>query len=359
MAHARSAPPVDSEAKVAALVDLGRELLRQDYAWICPSPETQAMVNGRFANRRAHNLTDLFGWNREGTVDTLGQQLPAHLIEVLCDAGVLQVTDGETVRSRVRFSSFSDTLLAHSAWPAQESDAVLVGPETQRFGAFITRELQGPLAPLATAARPFTLVDLGCGSGAAGILAARLVNSVNGAAPTRVLLTDRHTRSLRFAEVNARLAHLPHFDCRHSDVLAAVSEPPMLVLANAPGLIDPQRRSQFHGDGEYGMGQALRIVDECLDRLLPGGTLLMCAVAPVVRGVDLLRKCVEPRMARASTSRRAQMRYEVLEADVPCPQMAHPALAEVDRFALVGLTVHLQAAGANYFNHPKGLVDRP
>lgn len=357
-ARVASMPPLDARAKVAALVELGRELKRQDYTWVCPSAETHAMVNGRFANRRAHNLTDLFGWNREGAIETLARQLPAQMIVMLCNAGILQVSGGDSVRSRVRFSSLADTLLAHSAWPAQESDAVLVGPETQRFGAFIARELQGPGAPSPSSTRPFTVVDLGCGSGAAGILAARLLSSTTGAAPTRVLLTDRQPRALRFAEVNARLANLAHFECRLSDLLAAVSEPPMLVLANTPGLIDAQGRTHLHGGGELGTGLALRTVDECLNRMLPGGTLLMCALAPVVRGVDVLRRSVEPRMARAGSARRAELRYEVLDPDVLGSQLAHPACIEVERLALVGITVHLSGGHGSPVTQLKGPVDR-
>ncbi|MFN3493485.1 MAG: hypothetical protein ACK40L_03150 [Hydrogenophaga sp.] len=345
--RAASMPPVDTREKVAALVALGRELKRQDYTWICPSAETHAMVNGRFANRRAHNLTDLFGWNREGSLDMLARLLPAPLIVTLCNAGILQITDGDTARSRVRFSSVADTLLAHSAWPAREIDAVIVGPETQRFAAFIARELQGPSAPVPTTTRPFTLVEVGCGSGAAGIHAARLMASSAGAAPVRVLLTDRQPRALRFAEVNARLASLPHVECRHSDLLAAVSEPPMLVLANTPGLIDAQGRTHLNGGGVLGTGLALRTVDECLDRLLPGGSLLMCALAPVVRGVDVLRRSVEARMPQPGSARRAGLRYEVLDPDVLGSQLAHPAYVEVERLALVGLTVHLPVADAS------------
>lgn len=334
----------DEATTIAALVELGRELMRQNYSWVCPSIETQTLVNGRFTNRRALGLTDLFGWNRVGTFDTLARQLPAGLIESLCEAGVLQITDGESVRSRVRFSSFADTLLVHSALPAHADQDVVVGPDTQRFGSFVARELLGPSAPSASPTRPFTLVDLGCGSGAAGILAARMWAAMAGERPTRVLLIDQNPRALRFSEVNARLANLSHFECRRSDLLGAVTEPPLLVLANPPGLINRQRRTSQHGGGELGTGPAVRIVDECLDRLLPGGTLMMCAVAPIVRGVDILLRSVEPRIMRTRAARPATLRYQVLEVDVSAHQLALPEYAEVDRLALVGLTVHVKAA---------------
>jgi len=38
--------------------------LRQSgYAFICPSPESQARVSQRLKGRRAENLVDVFGWN--------------------------------------------------------------------------------------------------------------------------------------------------------------------------------------------------------------------------------------------------------------------------------------------------------
>lgn len=329
------------EARLAALVELGRDLIRQNYAWTCPSHGTQTLVNSRFANRRAYTLVDLFGWNREGTLDTLARQLPTGLIDLLRETGVLQVPDGETVRSRVRFSSFADTLLAHPAWPDPQRDELAVGPNAHRFGAFIARELPRCAGPSGVS-RPFTLVNVGCGSGAAAILAARMLGGLSGERPMRVLLVDRNVSALRYAEVNARLADLAHFECRQSDVLNAVHEPPMLVLANPPGLVDGQGVASRSGGGELGTGLALRIVDECIDRLLPGGALLMCAVAPIARGVDVLLRSIEPRAQRVRKNRRLSLHYQVLDTDVFSSELSRPACAEVERFALVGVTLRLE-----------------
>jgi len=329
------------EARLAALIELGRELMRQNYVWTCPSHGTQTLVNSRFTNRRAFTLADLFGWNREGTLDTLSRQLPAGLIELLQETSVLQICDGECVRSRVRFSSFAGTLFAHPAWPDPQRDDLAVGPDSHRFGTFIARELPGCIPSSGLSARPFTLVNVGCGSGAAGIAAARLLGGLAGELPKRVLLVDRNASALRYAEVNARLADLAHFECRQSDVLRAVQEPPLLVLANPPGLVDGQGVASRNGGGELGTGLALRIVDECLDRLLPGGALLMCAVAPVVRGVDVLRRSIEPRAQRARRNRKVTLDYHVLETDIFSCELARPGCADVERLALVGVTLRL------------------
>lgn len=329
------------QARLAALVELGRELMRQNYAWTCPSHGTQTLVNSRFTNRRAFTLAHLFGWNREGTLDTLARQLPAGLIELLLETSVLQSSDGEFVRSRVRFSSFADSLFAHPAWPDPQRDNIAVGPDSHRFGSFIARELPNCIPSSGLSARPFTLVNVGCASGAAGILAARLLGGLAGELPKRVLLVDRNPSALRYAEVNARLADLAHFECRQSDLLSAVHEPPFLVLANPPGLIDGQGVVSRYGGGELGTGLALRIVDECLDRLLPGGALLMCAVAPIVRGVDILRRSIEPRAHWVRRNRKVSLDYQVLDTDVFSGELARPGCADVERLSMVGVTLRL------------------
>jgi SAM-dependent methyltransferase len=329
------------EARLAALVELGRELMRQNYVWTCPSQGTQTLVNSRFTNRRAFTLADLFGWNREGTLETLARQLPSGLIELLQDTSVLLISDGECVRSRVRFSSYADTLFAQPAWPDPQRDDLAVGPDSHRFGAFIARELPACIPSSGVSGRPFTMVNVGCGNGAAGIVAARLLGGLAGELPKRVLLVDRNESALRYAEVNARLADLAHFECRQSDILSAVHEPPTLVLANPPGLIDGQGVASRHGGGELGTGLALKIVDECLDQLLPGGALLMCAVAPVVRGVDVLRRSIEPRAQGIRRNRRVSLDYQVLETDVFSSELARPGCADVERLSMVGVTLRV------------------
>lgn len=335
-----------NERQILALVELGRALLDTGYEWMCPTPHTQALVNGRFVNRKAHDLRGVFGWNRPCTPDVLDALSP-DLVQSLCEAGVLQRSiDRETLRSRVRFSSFAGSLLAHSAGPTHDPEAVFFGPDTYRFGLFLERELglasARQWASRALGARPFTLVDVGCGTGAGGILAARLLeDSASGEDPHRVLFTDPNPRALRYTRCNARVAGLNHTLCVQGEGLEAVSEPIDLVLANPPYLMDAPHRGQRHGGGELGTGLTLRVVDEALQRLEPGGRLLLCAGAPVMDGVDVLWRALQPLLAHAHAERGAVHRYSLIDPDVSGAELQQPDHAEVERVAIMGLSVQL------------------
>lgn len=335
-----------NERQILALIDLGHALMDGGYDWICPSPQTQALVNGRFVNRKASSLRGVFGWSRPCEPAVLNA-LPAELVQTLCEAGVLQISlDRETIRSRVRFSSFAGTLLAHSAWPTLDTESVFFGPDTYRFGAFIERELGSASArqwaTRPAGARPFTAVDVGCGTGAGGILAARLLEDTRpDANPLRVLFTDLNPRALRYTRCNAKLAGLTDHACLAGDGLQPVNEPIDLVLANPPYLMDPQHRLYRHGGGELGTGMSVRIVEEALQRLAPGGRLLLYTGAPVVEGVDVLWRSLQPLLTHAQAGHGASYRYSLIDPDVCHTELQHPDYAEVERLALVGLSVQL------------------
>lgn len=335
---------------MAALVELGRALVAAGYDWVCPSAETLALVNGRFVNRKARDLAGVFGWNRPGEPDVLLPAIPAALLQTLVEAGVLQVSlDRETVRSRVRFSSFAGTLVAHSAWPTHDPDAVVFGPDTYRFGAFVERELGTPAAPvhphLHHHERPRTVVDLGCQSGAAGVLAARLLEhpSRSEEPAVRVLFTDPNPRALRFATANARLSGLSDFACLQTETLADAPGALDLVLAHPPFQLPPRHAGVMSAQErmcpDWGTDSALRMVESALHRLAPGGRLLLCTGAPVVRGVDQLWHRLQSLLAQAGVERHAVYRYQMLEPDVSSTLLAQPAYAEVERIAAVGLSV--------------------
>ncbi|MBA3597609.1 MAG: methyltransferase [Methylibium sp.] len=336
----RIAPPAARDAD-DALLALGRALIGTGYRWVCPTPDTQALVNARPGNERAHDLRGVFGWSRPFNASDTAV-LPAPLLALMREAGALEPVAGGGAlwRSRVRFSSFSDTLLAHSAWPTTQADAVFFGPDTYRFTALIERVLakhgRGSQTPRTA---PCTVVDLGCGSGAGGIVAARLIGHE---LPARVLFTDINPEALRLAAVNAQLAGLEHCECRHSDVLAAVDEPVDLVLANPPYLIDAKERAYRHGGGRLGTGLALRIVDESLQRLAPGGRLILYTAAPVVAGVDLLWQALQPRLTEAAASRGAVYDYAEIDPDVFGAELAQPGYGDVERLAVAGLSVQVR-----------------
>ena len=81
-------------------------------------------------------------------------------------------------------------------FPRSPPDSVFFGPDTYRFAALIQRTIDTELA----IARG-RIVDVGCGAGAGGIVAARAARG-----PSTLILSDINPTALRHAEINATLA---------------------------------------------------------------------------------------------------------------------------------------------------------
>src|SRR5262245_24352704 len=83
-----------------------------------------------------------------------------------------EALEGESGRykSKVRFATVDDLIFAHSGFFTAELDAVPFGPDAYRF----VRLLRASLADVPSGG-PLRLVDIGSGSGAGGIAAARLL----------------------------------------------------------------------------------------------------------------------------------------------------------------------------------------
>jgi release factor glutamine methyltransferase len=291
-----------------ALVKLGRALRELGYEFVTVTPETHRRVLER-DDRRARSLRDVFGWNRPFEPGAL----PEQVLSLARDAGVL-AEHGSALRARVRFSTLEGHLFVHSGFPTREADAVFFGPDTVRFAAFVRRWLR----------RTSRLVDVGCGSGAGGIVVA--------ASAERMVLADVNPAALRLARVNAALAGVTA-EVVESDVLGGVDGPIDAVIANPPYLVDAEHRLYRDGGGSLGEGLSVRIARESLARLSVGGTLLLYTGAPIVEGVDRFRRAVEP-LCRAAG---ASFHYEELDPDVFGEELARPSYAEVDRIAAVGL----------------------
>src|SRR5205085_2062674 len=185
---------------------------------------------------RARTLRDVFGWSRPFSPDFLAPPL-LPLLEAAC---ALE-RDGPLLRSTVRFSSLGPLLLAHSAFPTTAPDAVFFGPDTYRFASFL--EAQAP-------PRIGSLADVGCGTGAGGLLLASRAASVQ--------LLDVNQKALAFARANCELNGISA-RVALSDVLSAAAEPLDLVIANPPFLADDGGRAYRDGGGELGTGLSLRI----------------------------------------------------------------------------------------------------
>ncbi len=293
-----------------ALVKLGKGLRAREYAFVTPTPETHRRVNAR-PGAEARSLRDVFGWSRPFREEVL----PEGLLALLDDAGELERAPGGLLRSRVRFSSAGDLLLVHSAHPTVEEDAVFFGPDTYRFLALLGREVRGARRA----------VDVGCGTGAGGL-------SLAGRA-REIVLSDVSPRALRFARVNAAIAQV-EAECIASDVLAGVQGPVDLVVANPPYLVDEARRLYRDGGGARGIELSARIAREAMERLEPGGQLVLYTATPIVEGKDLLWEALVPAVQLAG-----QTRYEELDPDVFGEELERAAYADVERIAVVAVVL--------------------
>ena len=141
-----------------ALVELGRALKASSYEFVTVTPETHRHVLSRDA-QPGRDLRDVFGWSRAFDPGVL----PTPIRTIGERASVFMKEQSGLFRATVRFSSLGEHLLVHSAFPTLSSDSVFFGPDTYRFCSFLKRcGLPGG-----------RVVDVGCGTGAGGILASQ------------------------------------------------------------------------------------------------------------------------------------------------------------------------------------------
>ena len=288
------------------LAKLGRALRDAGYAFITPTPATHQRILAR--GGQARTLRDVFGWSRPFPP----QLLPEAQLALLEEAGALERA-GLLLRSRVRFSSLGPLLLAHSAYPTTAPDAVFFGPDTYRFASFLTARAPQRIGSLA---------DVGCGTGAGGLLLASRAASVE--------LLDVNAKALAFARANCELNEVAARVCV-SDVLSGGSEAVDLVIANPPYLADDAGRTYRDGGGALGTGLSVRIVREALDRLRTGGRLLLYTATPVIEGEHVLWPQLEPLL------RGLRHDYRELDPDVFGEELERPAYERVERIAVIGL----------------------
>ena len=216
-------------------MELLAALKARGYRWTTPTPETQRRVLDRPDRRVAADLVDIFGWSLPFAPDVLEAELLA-----LMQGGGIVVPRGNLLASTLRVSSLDDRLFFHSAYPTTAEDAVFFGPDTYRFARF-----------LAQTARPaHRLVDIGCGSGAGALVAAR----ASGA--REIVMADVNPAALRLARINATAAGVAACAAL-SDVLKEVEGSFDLAIANPPYLVDDERRVYRHGGEMLGAGLSL------------------------------------------------------------------------------------------------------
>jgi methylase of polypeptide subunit release factors len=308
----------------AALSRLLQWLDGQGYRFTTVTPATHARVLARDPQATARDLRDVFGWSRAFAPDLL----PAGLLQALRTGGLLETANDGLLRSAVRCSTLHGQLFAHSAYPTTASDAVFFGPDTFRFADLVAAELA--TQPLQPGAR---ILDVGCGSGAGGIVAARASDQ------PRLALTDINPRALEFAAANAAHAGCAA-ELAQGDLFAPVEGAFDLVLANPPYLNDAAQRTYRHGGGRWGEALSVRIVREGMPRIAPGGRLVLYTGVAMCEGEDPLLAALAPHLPCAGW----RWDYRELDPDVFGEELEEPAYRDAERIAAVALVLR-RAAG--------------
>lgn len=321
MAHAgrMTTTTIDTDALLA----LGQALQHAGYQFTTVTPATHRRVNGRPGNAWAQDLRGVFGWSRPFTEAAL----PAGIVTLMRRAGVLTEREGKLCAT-VRASTIGTRLYFHSAFPTREEDAVFFGPDTYRYVAALKRAMDS-LAP------PRRVVDIGTGGGPGAIeVAARFGES-------ETIAADINERALALAGVNARLAGTMNVEARHSDLLKDLDGEFDLVLSNPPFILDPDKLRYRHGGDMRGAGLSLQIVQAALERLRPGGSLLLYTGIAIVDGRDEFLETIRPQLDAACDT----WRYEELDPDIFGGQLDCEGYEEVERIAAVWLHA-VRRAGA-------------
>jgi methylase of polypeptide subunit release factors len=307
------------------------------YRFTTVTPATHHRRLANWQDRTADNLRDIFGWNLPFAPTAIAPELL-----VLMDRAGIIVPFGKLLRSGVRIASIGDLLFLHSAYPTLADDAVFFGPDTYRFVRFIEHALQVPEAPdpgeppANPSFAPLRILDVGCGSGAGGIMAARAPASRfahrNAMVPPTLTMNDINPLALRYTALNAQAGGMA-VTLAPGDALAAVTGEFDLIVCNPPYLDDAAKRTYRHGGAGLGRELSLRIAADAFKRLAPGGQLLLYTGVAIIDGIDPFAAELLPLLAEAG----CDWSYTEIDPDVFGEELERPAYADADRISAVGL----------------------
>jgi hypothetical protein len=296
-----------------ALAELLRLLQNAQYQFVAVTPGTHATVLTRGAPAPL-SLRDIFGWNRPFEPSNLSPRV----MELLRASDTLEPLDGGKLRSRVRVASLGPDLVLHSAFPTNDMNSVFFGPDTYRFARFLHQQLP-------QVGKVEWLVDMGAGSGAGAIVAARLRDIA------RITMVDMNAEALKLAAINAAAAGV------RAETLLSHQVPtgPDLIIANPPYMLDAAGRSYRDGGGLTGGAVALEWAEQALARLVPGGGMLLYTGAAFIDGrAELLDQ-----MAVACANVHASLELTEIDPDVFGEELKLPHYERVERIAAVGAVI--------------------
>lgn len=331
MLSALVAPAADASLSTAdpapdALARLLAQLARTGYQFRTVTPLThQRVLSKRHA--AAADLRDVFGWNLPFVPGTV----PPEIMASMRQAGILHAGNG-MLRSSLRVASLGPDLFLHSGFPTLEADAVFFGPDTYRFVRFIDAALDGVAQVRAQSGtdRAFRILDVGCGSGAGGIAAARRL--MTRGIPVELTLNDINPRAISLSAVNAGAAGVPA-RLALGDALSAVEGNFDLIISNPPYLEDDAQRAYRHGGERLGRALSVRIAADALERLAPGGCLLLYTGVAMVDEHDPFLAEMRPLLDAAA----CRWTYDEIDPDVFGEELDRPAYRCAHRIAAVGL----------------------
>ena len=314
-------------------IELLNCLRSRHYQFITPTPQTHQRVVERRLQAAAQSpkpqttdLRDTFGWNLLFQLNTVDSAL----LDCMVHSGAITDCDLATpdtpIRSTFRVSSLNDDLFLHSAFPTVQSDAVFFGPDTYRFARFIAQALRIPPVAASTDA-PIRVLDMGCGTGAGGVAAVRVLGR-----HTLLTLNDINPQALRYAAANVAAAGIT---CQWlaGDAMKAVVADYDVIIANPPYLDDDQQRAYRHGGARMGRELSLRMAATALAHLAPGGKLLLYTGVAMVGGHD-------PFLAELMVlfdGFDGTWSYSEIDPDVFGEELERTVYADIDRIAAVGL----------------------
>jgi methylase of polypeptide subunit release factors len=108
-----------------------------------------------------------------------------------------------------------------------------------------------------------------------------------------------------------------------------------LAVINPPYIVDPEGPAYRDGGGNHGAQVALELSAEAIERLNPGGRLILYTGSPIIAGKDRLRAT----LAQLAADHGASLAYREIDPDVFGEELARPAYREVDRIALVAAVI--------------------
>ena len=306
------------EIRDQALVALGQELRSSGYQFTVTTPTTHRLVLERATTHVTPEA--VWGWNAPFRANCIGK----NLLALIQQAGELDQREG-WLKSNVRFATLGELVFVHSGFPTNARDSVFFGPDTYRFARALRLAVSNMIP-----AQPFTVIDIGCGSGAGGLLTAAQLLPLR----SDIVLSDINEQALRFSRINAEINGFPHAQTVYSDVFEHIAMMADLIVSNPPYLVDDRERLYCHGGCNLGLDLSLRIAEQSLGHLKPGGRLVLYTGSPVVAGSDLFLETLRPILEGTWP-----YSYEEIDPDVFGDELAKPVYGHVDRIAAVVLTV--------------------